>query len=234
MYINQNEIKQLYESVDNVWPQDDYWHQYSKQQIEHFLQKQTWGNDIYVLNAGSGGNDYGLNVRFHHRDIAENKINKFADFSVGSIESLPQSAQTFDKIICVGSVINYCDATAVIAEFSRVIKTGGNLFLEFESSCGFEHRNQPYYKKAAAIVKLRYFGELWNQWIYSTQYIERILCEFSFKIIKRYPFHILSAWSYSKCPDENNAAKYARFDKFLRYLPCRKHANNIILNCLKL
>lgn len=234
MRLNQDEIKQLYESVDDVWPQNDNWHLYSKRQIEHYLHKQFWDESIYVLNAGSGGNDYGLNVKMHHRDIAGNKINKFTDFSVGTIELLPQDAKTFDKIICVGSVINYCDAISVISEFSRVIKTGGNLILEFESSCGYEHRKNSFYGKAAEIVELRYFGELWSQWIYSPKYIETILHEFGFKIVHRYPFHILSAWSYSNCQDENCAAKYARFDPILRHFPCKKHANNLILNCTKL
>lgn len=83
MKVNQEEIQHLYESVDDVWPQDDHWHLYSK--------KQHWEENIYVLNAGSGGNDYGLKVIMHHRDLAENKICHFDDYSVGSIEQLPQA-----------------------------------------------------------------------------------------------------------------------------------------------
>lgn len=233
MKVNQEEIQRLYESVDDVWPKDDHWHLYSKRQIETYLKKQTWEENLYVLNAGSGGNDYGLNVIMHHRDLADNKIRHFDDYSVGSIEELPQNNSTFDSIICVGSVINYCDAVAVISEFSRTIKTGGFLFLEFESSQGYEHRKTNSYGKPAEVVQLRYFDRLWNQWVYSPDYIRTLLNEFGFKIIQEYRFHILSAFVYSNCQDENKSAKFAKFDKVLRYFPCKRHANNVIFKCTK-
>lgn len=54
MKLNQDKIKQLYENVENVWPKNDNWHLYSKNQIEHFIHMQSWDENIYVLNAGSG------------------------------------------------------------------------------------------------------------------------------------------------------------------------------------
>ena len=233
MKVNQEEIQHLYESVEEVWPKDDNWHLYSKRQIEAYLKKQPWEENLYVLNAGSGGNDYGLKVTMHHRDLAENKICHFNDYSVGSIEQLPQVNSTFDSIICVGSVINYCDATAVISEFSRTIKTGGTLFLEFESSQGYEHRKTNAYGNPAEVVQLRYFDKLWNQWVYSPEYIRRLLNEFGLEIIQEYRFHILSAFVYSNCQDENKSAKFAKFDKILRHFPCKRHANNVIFKCAK-
>lgn len=234
MKINEEEVRELYESVESVWPSNDKWHLYSKNQIESYLHAQKWSADEYVLNAGSGGNSYQLSVNMHHRDLAKNKIAIFDDYSVGSIETLPQNDATFDSIICVGSVINYCDAVSVISEFARVIKSNGVLYLEFESSMGYEHRKTHEYGAAAAIVKLRYFDELWSQWIYNPEYIQSILSSHGFKILDDYRFHILSAYAYSNCQNENKAAKYAACDKILRHFPCKKHANNVLFKCIKL
>ena len=231
---NQNEIQKLYEDVECVWPEDDQWHLYSKFQIENYLQKQNICPESYTLNAGSGGNNYGLAIKMHHRDLAENKVRCFDDYTVGSIESLPHPNQSFDNIICVGSVINYCDVLAVISEFSRVIKSQGMLYLEFESSFGYEHRKHNYYKKPAEVVKLKYFGDFWNQWIYSPTYIKEILKQYGFKIVGDFYFHILSAYIYSNCQDENKAAQYSKYDKILRHTIWKKHANNVLFKCKKL
>lgn len=233
MNINQDEIKKLYESVENVWPNNDKWHLYSKSQIEKYLNKQTFLPNTYTLNAGSGGNDYGLKINMHHRDLAENKINHFTDYSVGSIEILPQNNKLFDYIICVGSVINYCDAVAVISEFDRVIKNNGILYLEFESSFGYEHRKFKYYKKSAEVVNLKYFGDYWKQWIYSPDYIKAILKHYGFKVVDDYRFHILSAYAYSNWLDENKSTKFCKFDYILRHTFFKKHANNVLLKCIK-
>ncbi len=234
MDINKEEIKSLYENVDEVWPKDDKWHLFSKKMIQKYLDKQKWEANEYILNAGSGGNNYNINSLMHHRDIASNKIKNFSDCSVGTIEILPFKNQIFDKIICVGSVINYCDANATISEFSRTIKNNGILYLEFESSWGFEHRKKSYYKKSATVVKLKYFDQYWTQWIYSPIYIKKLLKNYGFVIEDEYRFHILSALSYSLNENENKASKYACFDSLLRKTCLSKHANNIILKCYKL
>lgn len=234
MNIDRNEVKNLYESVDCVWPQDDNWHLYSKSQIENYLKRQNFKPNTYTLNAGSGGNDYGLALNMHHRDLAANKVNCFNDYSLGSIEQLPQDDESFDNIICVGSVINYCDAIAVISEFYRVLKKSGILYLEFESSFGYEHRKFNYYKKPAEVVELKYFGDYWKQWIYSPDYIKSLLKQNGFKIIDDYRFHILSAYVYSNCKDENKAAKYSKYDSILRHTIWKNHANNVLFKCVKL
>lgn len=52
---------------------------------------------------------------------------------------LPFAENSIDNILCVGSVLNYCDAIAAISEFNRVLKYNGHLILEYESSWGFEY-----------------------------------------------------------------------------------------------
>ena len=47
---------------------------------------------------------------------------------------MPFKNQPIDIAVCVGSVINYCDAALTIAEFGRVLRKEGTLILEFDGS----------------------------------------------------------------------------------------------------
>ncbi len=60
---------------------------------------------------------------------------------------MPFNNLFFDNILCVGSVLNYCDALTALSELSRVLKPNGNLILEYESSWGFEYLHKSCYKK---------------------------------------------------------------------------------------
>ena len=189
----------------------------------------------YLLNAGSGGSDYGLPHKMMHVDIAENKIKHFPEYIVSSVESMPFEGNTFTDAICVGSVINYCDASATIHELSRVLKSGGSLILEFESSWGYEHRNSHAFKRDADIVQLPYFGALHSQWIYSPKYISNILAVEGLRISDEYSFHYLSGISFSKYQNENRAVQYVKFDWLCRKIPIiKQYSNNVILRCIKL
>ncbi|MDR2025206.1 MAG: class I SAM-dependent methyltransferase [Hungatella sp.] len=235
MELKIEEVKEFYEQIEEVWPKDDKWHQYSKNQILQYIARIKYGKSVYLLNAGSGGSNYGLSQKMMHLDIAENKINCFPEYTVSSIEDMPFKENTFTDIICVGSVINYCDAIAAIHEFSRVLLSGGSLVLEFESSWGYEHRKSSCYKQDADIAQLPYFGELHSQWLYSPKYISNILKMEGFNINNEYRFHYLSGISFSKCQDENKAAKYVEFDSLCRIIPfIKQHSNNVIFSCIKL
>jgi len=141
----------------------------------------------------------------------------------------------FDYIICVGSVINYCDAIASISEMSRVSKTKGKLILEFENSYSFEYFARTEYGSSAEIVTTKYFEQLHNLWVYSLDYIQGILMEYSFVIRNYSAFHILSSLLLNRNYDENTAAKLAKLDCIFQYIPFfKKRANSIILLCEKL
>lgn len=235
MKLDQAKIKEFYEKIPNVWPENDNWHNYSRYQIHNYLKKETIKDFDKVLNAGSGGNDYNLNCEMFHLDIAENKICHFKNYIVGSADNIPLHNIKFDFIICVGSVINYTDAISTISEFSRLTSKGGHLILEFESSWGYEHLKTTAFKKPAEIVTLKYNNESHKQWIYSYNYIKDILNSFNFKIENTYRFHILSSLVYNHKKDENQAAVFAKFDTILRYMPfVNRHSNNIIIKCVKL
>lgn len=235
MKIKTEEVKEFYEQIEKVWPEDDQWHQYSRSQIYHYISTMKYEKDAYILNAGSGGSNYGLSQKMMHVDIAENKITGFPEHIVSSVENMPFKKNTFNDIICVGSVINYCDAIATIHEFSRVIVPNGSLILEFESSWGYEHRKNSSFKQDADIVQLPYFGELHSQWLFAPKYISNILNTEGFRINNEYRFHYLSGISFSKYHDENKAIRYVKFDSLCKRIPfVRQHSNNVIFSCTKL
>src|SRR5688572_20057798 len=102
---------------------DDPWHRHTAHAIRSQLRQ--WKSDLFqtgrdrILNAGSGGDDLGIgSPRTIHLDIAERRLlSRDGLRLVGSVEAIPLSSGSVDSTICVGSVINYCDAAATIIEF---------------------------------------------------------------------------------------------------------------------
>ena len=105
--INQERIKEFYNSVANVWGDHDPWHDYSKKIISAYIAKKTFFCNSIVLNAGSAGNTYDIDCKImYHVDIASDKIKNIENAYVASIEKLPFNDKSFDNIVCVGSVLN--------------------------------------------------------------------------------------------------------------------------------
>jgi ubiquinone/menaquinone biosynthesis C-methylase UbiE len=236
-HLDQEAIKKFYENVPEVWPKDNAWYSHLKSGIEIYIRKRCNSlNNAYILNAGSGGNDYGIvSDNMYHVDIVENKIANLRNAVVANIEKLPFPDTMFDYVICVGSVINYCDAAASIAEMSRVIKKHGMLILEFENSFGFEYFGRKEYGKSAEIVNTKYMAQSHYLWVYSFDYIKEILKEFSFTIRNFSAFHIFSSLYLKKYNNEEAATRLAKFDCIFRYVSYfKKHAGNLILLCEKL
>lgn len=224
-----SKIQKFYEEVDRVWPLDDKWHEYNQKEIQKFIHQFSFEN-CKILNAGSGGNDYGLNNDMYHIDIAENKIRNQKHHFVSSIEKMPFKDSSFDVVICVGSVINYCDAIIALNEIARVLKKNGLLILEFENSYSFEFRGTHAFKANASIVTTQYFNRPHKMWVYSLKYIVNILHQNNFFIKTIYPFHILSSFAYYSNKNENKAAKYTTLDMFCRHIPIlRRYSGNVIL-----
>lgn len=233
--VNLKDIGEFYNRIPEIWAADDVWHTYSHEQLSKYIDKhQNIFKNSIILNAGSGGNDYGIECQeMYHIDIAEEKIKTCKNYVVGSIEKIPYPNEMFNGIICVGSVINYCDAISAISELSRVLKTGGYMILEFESSYGFEYLGKKEYKSPATVITLEYMHESHTQWLFAQQYIYKILKAYSIEILDKYPFHILDGL-LSKFLNESLSVKITRLDKFINKIPfIREHGNNIILLCKK-
>lgn len=231
--IDYKTVKEFYSKVDNVWPSNNRWHNYNQSEIKKYIHKKL-NNVLHsskkVLNAGSGGTNYDLGIEMYHVDIVENKIKKYKHHFVTSIENIPFKDNFFDIVICVGSVINYCDAAKTVNELIRVLKHNGIIILEYENSYSFEYMNTISYKSSAAIITTSYFNKPHNMWVYSNKYICKLLLSNKIIIMDRHPYHILSSLIVHYTKDERLASRFSFLDVIFRHIPfIRNHSGNTIL-----
>lgn len=232
--LSENDVIEFYESVNDVWPANNMWHKVNQKEINSFVKKTDFKDDFVILNAGSGGNEYGLKQEIINIDISEMHNKYLKRFVKGNIEAIPFEDNFFDAAICVGSVINYCDAVCAINELSRVIKPGGKLILEFENSYSYEYINTESYMQSATLIKTSYFNKPHRMWVYSPKYILGLLKCANFYIRKCRPYHIISGMAIHITNDENKSSKYASLDGLFRHIPIiRWHSGNIIVYCIK-
>ena len=136
--VDPEEVREKYNGRPEIWDEEDVWHAYTGKKLEEIVCQAVADlalNEKAVLNVGSAGSTYGLDSENHfHLDIAERLLPRGGKSVAGSAEALPFLSGSFDAVICVGSVINYCDAVPVCRETARVLRPGGWLLLEFESS----------------------------------------------------------------------------------------------------
>lgn len=231
--LDYQKIADKYNKIETIWDKKDQWHWNTFQMIIEFISKHTdsWAERKYtILNAGSGGNSYELPLEsMVHMDIANKKIANIPNSIVASIEDIPFADRSFDTILCVGSVINYCDPIRSIQEFSRTLKVGGQLILEFENSKTLELLASKDYNKNAVLVDTFYKGEE-TIWFYSEKFILEVLKENNLVLQAKDSCHILSPFVYRLTNKANFAAYFAKLDCFLKHLPFfRKVSSNIIL-----
>lgn len=124
--LDKQSIRDYYNNVFEIWPSNDKWHSYTYLTIKRYIQnfKKLYyvqgAEKLDVLNAGSGGNDYDLGDEQIHIDIAFDRIKHFKNSIEGSIEHIPLPNNSIDVCLCVGSVINYCDAVSGRIKTSQV------------------------------------------------------------------------------------------------------------------
>lgn len=234
--MDQESTYDIYSEMNTVWPENDRWYNYTHNYILSFIEThlstKLSDNSIY-LNAGSGGSEYNLKGICYHVDIAENLISKFKLYTVASIENLPFDGNTFDAVICVGSVLNYCDVILSIKEIARVLKPGGFLVLEFERSNTGELLLTSEYGKISTKQQYHYMGHNHTLWLYSEKMIIQLIdeCGLRLEVLERY--HCLSSVVNRFTHQEEHSGQYAKYDTILKpfsyYL-----AHNAIFLCRKL
>jgi hypothetical protein len=236
--INSEDIAKKYSAIEVIWNENDKWHLRQKNMIGNFILESLNHlpdhQNFKILNAGSGGHSYGLSENnVLHIDITENKISHLSNSLIADIQKLPiasqQLAQPFNLIICVGSVINYCDPILVFAEFDKVIDKSGYLILEFENSFSLELLGKSTFNSKAVIIDSFYNGKIEKIWFFSESYIRELGILHGYKIISVKRAHILSPLIYRLFKNEEFAAKFGVLDSFCSYIPfLRKFSSNTV------
>ncbi len=232
--IDIDSVKNMYNDMKEIWPHDDKWYQYTYSQISKFLHsialKHNFNNQTEILNAGSGGNTYNIPGIHYHIDIADQKLKNIPNAYIGNIENMPFADNKFDVCICVGSVLNYCDALIAISELVRVLKQYGLLILDYDQSRSLEFIGTKHFNKTADIIETFNSGYTDKIWVYSQKYISSILRNFHVNVLDMHKYHILTPLIYRMTCDENKAAAFVKFDKVISHIPfLREFSCNVIL-----
>jgi ubiquinone/menaquinone biosynthesis C-methylase UbiE len=196
----------------------DLWHKHTDIIVHNEVAKtlkELYDQDGTILNVGSGQYDYGLGkATIINLDISERQLLKMTNAVVSNAESLPIEDNSIKAAVCVGSVINYCDALSVISEFSRVLMPEGLLIIDFESSQSAEYITRPIFNQSAAVAETFYASQLEAVWVYSFEYFTRLLKASDFYIIKHIPIHIVSPWALLLTRSANIATAISSLDRF--------------------
>lgn len=187
--------KNLYNSSNTAWPEHDTWHSYTHKTIDNYVSAVLASTEPTekILNAGAGGTTYQTRGEVWNMDIAENLIRGLSHPIICSIEDIPLENQFFDKIICVGSVLNYCNAQSAISELSRVLKFDGILVLEFERSASAQFLFSSEYNQPIHPQWYEYNNQKHLLWLYSEKYIKSLLKIYDFNLLDIKRFHTFSA-----------------------------------------
>lgn len=199
----------------------DPWHIFTANAIQREIAR-VWRlmkvrPDCVILNAGAGGNN--LDLLPEHTinlDLSERRIKRSSHPVVGTVEAIPVKNQSIDIVVCVGSVINYCDAALTVAEFGRVLKNRGTLILEFESSKSAEFITKKVFARSAAIVETFYCNQPEAVWVYSPLYVSNLLQAAGFRSRHQFLIHILSPWALLILRNARAAAFIAPLDRLVR------------------
>jgi SAM-dependent methyltransferase len=202
----------------------DPWHSFTaavvQQELETHWRSLTSTPKRAILNAGAGGK--ALNLRpctTINLDISARPISHMPRALVASVEALPFTNDTLDAVVCVGSVINYCDAAIVISEFSRVLRPSGLLVLEFESSQSAELITQDAFARSAAVAETFYAYQPEAVWVFSPRYIYNLLAAANFEVRRRVPIHVLSPWALLLLRSIRVAVTLAHLDHLTKHFP---------------
>jgi SAM-dependent methyltransferase len=226
--------RRFYENHYRVAEPIDPWHAYA-QRVVHSTTK-AWFSDLgkargeRVLNAGSGGSDYGIDTPMVHLDLTAERITQFPNFIVGDISTIPIADASFDVVLCVGSVLNYGNPILAIKEFQRVLRPGGLLVLEYERSGSPEYWSN--HGTSSACVRVEtFYGRVKTQlWAYGDEFIDGLLTIHAFSTIAEIRFHGLSSLALAITASPRFASRCVIGDRFLtNRWPIRYIASNRML-----
>jgi SAM-dependent methyltransferase len=212
-------VRAGYAQLSEIWPESDPWHRHTSKQLHHAVQrllKDRIRIGDLVLDVGAGDSEHALDdARVMRLDISEKFLRAETLGLVADAERLPFADASVDHIICVGSVVNYCDPVAAVAQFARVLRPKGLLLLQFESSTSAEYLWRSEYGHATILVTTSYQGRPENLWLYRPSFMRSLLSASGFSLLRDEGVHMLTALLYRLAPNERFATTVAPLDGIL-------------------
>jgi SAM-dependent methyltransferase len=232
-----DEVLRFYETLPDIYSAHDRWLQVTHNWIRGFIAEECKLNanapQQSCLNLGSGGLSYGLPEHaLLHVDLHAMRFSPDQNVLLADIQKLPAFQKRFGHCLCVGSVINHCDAAAVIARVSDVLQPGGTFIIDFETSASLELFLSRHFNQQATVIRTFYHDRLIRLWAYSERYIRALLETSGFTVIRRSSCHHLSPLVYLIFRQSNFAAHFHVLDRIARRLPVlRACASHVIFAC---
>lgn len=235
--IDQSEVRGIYNGRTEIWSRDDKWHSNTHRILNKYLadfMKDRREGEL-ILNAGSASPPVELQGRnVVNLDIAEQLLPFDSLSTCGSVEMLPFKSETFDSLVCIGSVINYCNLICSVGELCRVLKSGGHLLVEIETSTSLEYIFKDMWNSSIDIAYVNYNNSKEKIWLYS---VKLVLDTLRFHGVSTYSvssFNILSSFACALGVHEYTASKMSKFDAVAGKVPFLKTTgSNLVVFCKK-
>jgi SAM-dependent methyltransferase len=145
------------------------------------------------LNVGAGCIEYVIpGMTEISVDLFANPISDRPHPVCANVESLPFSNCSFDRVICLGEVLGYCDPQIAIKEMTRSLKPGGQIIFDYWSTRDIKKFITLSDRKAVDLFKDIYNGSEEVIWRYDGNYIREIL---DYNLIQIDQIHKIHNWS---------------------------------------
>jgi len=233
------EVRKFYQQLREIEPAGDRWLQVQSAWIKRFLRGEylvDGSSDLRsCLNLGSCGLGYEIpEDALLHVDLDRSRFSDHQDVLIADIQDLPPILNGFQSCLCVGSVLNHCDAARVITCAGNALRPGGTFVLEFDTSASLALVGSPHFTRSAAVVPTFYQGRTVKLWVYSETYVRGLLEAQGFEVRRRSGCHYISPLAYRLFRNSNFAAFFHVLDGVARCVPgLRTYACNVILSCRK-
>jgi SAM-dependent methyltransferase len=228
--------KVAYELMEHPWPPGDNWSSHTKRSIAEFVREIVPDTSGLILNAGCGGNDYGLSggATCVNLDISMRQCRTLKLPVLGDIEQIPFADNLFDVAVCVGAVINYVDPQKAIPELARVTKPGGLILVDFESSYSAEIMFSRHWRRPLTVIERMYIDHIDKTYLFSPDYIRALLEQRRNAVVATRGYHIATAmWERIFSKALIPKAAYA-LDKPMSRVPgVRSLASSVLFACQK-
>ena len=186
--------KLAYEIMEHPWPPGDNWSEHTKRSIGEFVREFVPATNGLILNAGCGGNDYGLsNATCVNLDISMRQCRMLKLPVRGDIENIPFPGDLFDVTMCVGAVINYVAPEKAIPELIRVTRPGGLILVDFESSHSAEIMFSQHWRKPLTVIERMYVDHMDKTYLYSPAHIRSLFEQTRSTVLSMRGYHVATA-----------------------------------------